>query len=94
MTGYDHSALKNFNSNKIFYYAGHSDFIRSVKNQFGVGEVKVLDLTISYKGLICKTSYKDLLDENIITKRDVQYIASKAMLGSMSAFHYFYKSTT
>lgn len=93
VTGFDQAFLNNFNRNKINCYAGHPGFIETLKNHFGVDEVKVLALTISYKNLTNRSSYRELLKEGIIVKRDLPFLASMAMVGSLSAFHYYYKST-
>lgn len=93
VTGYDRNYLNNFNRNKVNYYGEHAGFIQAVKDAHDVDEVKVLAFTISYKGLVNKTSFNQLLSDGIIKRHDLPFLASKAMVGSLSAFHFYYKST-
>lgn len=93
VTGNDRNFLNDFNSNKINYYGGHPGFVTAVRNQYNVADVKVLALTISFKGLFNRRSVTSLLAEGLVRRRDLPFIASKAMVGTLSAFNYYYKST-
>lgn len=93
MTGNDKNFLNSFNSNKI-NYGSHPGFVSAVKDLYDVDEVRVHALTLSYKGLIKKCSFKSLSSEGLLGKRDLPFLASKAMVGSLAAFHFYYKSTS
>lgn len=93
MTGNDRYFLNSFNQNKINYYGGHPGFIAAVRNQYNVTDVKVLALTITYKGLLNRRSVNSLIAEGLVGRRDLPFVASRAMVGTLSAFNYFYKST-
>lgn len=94
MIGYDHNFLTSFNRQTISYYGDHPGFVSAVKDLYDVDEVKALDLTISYKGLIIRLSYNSFLAEGLVGKRDLPFIASKAMVGTLSAFNFYYKPTS
>lgn len=93
ITGNDGYKLKNFNQNKVKYYRDNpciSDYILSNLN---CTEVEFMALTVHYKDLVCKTSFKDCISNNILTKSHFKLVTDKVLLGSLICFKSFYRST-
>ena len=88
------AGLEDANKNKIDYYSGNSSLIGNIAERFGVaaGAVTVLAATISWKGVWCPRSFRDLRALGV-PKTTLNKMTLRAMLGSIFNFSTFMRRT-
>lgn len=78
--------------NKVNKYR-KAELLQKIRERTGKDEVDVTSLTANWRGIICKKSAEEILNENIITKRDLAVIQTRILIGGVMAANIFNKST-
>ena len=88
------AGLEDANKNKINYYSGNSSLVGNIAERFGVAAcaVTVLAATISWKGVWCPRSFRDLRALGV-SKTTLNKMTLRAMLGSIFNFSTFMRRT-
>ncbi|KAK2575343.1 hypothetical protein KPH14_012766 [Odynerus spinipes] len=89
----DMANLQKAHNAKVSYYARNTQLINQIKNESGASDVKVLSVTLSWRGVWCPKSATELLSIGAINKKDLCIIASRVLIGGIAAFRTFNKRT-
>lgn len=86
----DQESLRRNHLRKVEKYAGLTPL---VVPQFGVDDVKYHSMTLNWRGVWSGDSASNLLSAGLIRKADVPVLSSRAIIGGLSSFFFFVKST-
>lgn len=83
--------LNKAHQNKVEYY---KELEGSIKTKYNVDEVRFTSVTLSCRGIWSRTSATDLTSLRIIKKTELKILSTRALIGGLSAFWLFNRSTS
>lgn len=83
--------LDDAHRRKIAYYQGLAEQIRE---QHAVTEVTFSSITLSCRGIWSPKSAKQLVDLNILQKKELQIISTRVLIGGLNEFWMFGRMTS
>ena len=90
----EQSDLERARTAKIRRYADNLDIERAIQRETGSTNIRHPPVSLSWRGIWCKTSALDFLTLGTITRRDLAVIATRVLIGGIIAHHDFNRSTT
>lgn len=86
----DQIDLDTAHNNKVRYYRSIEDSIRA---RYDVRNVNFSSVTLSWRGLWSRRSAEDMTGLGILRKRQLKVISTRAIIGGLTCFHTFNKTT-
>lgn len=66
----------------------------AIKSRYAVETVSFSSVTLSYRGVWSVSSYQQLKEKGIITRSDIKILSTRVLLGGLSGFWRFNRTTT
>lgn len=83
--------LTQAHKNKVEYYQSLKD---AIKQRYHVDNVQFTSTTLSYRGVWSKPSVNDLIDMDIIKKKELKIVSTRVLAGGLNAFWMFNRMTS
>lgn len=89
----EQTCLKRAHEQKVAYYSGNNDLIRSIKQRYNANEVTTHSCTLTWRGLWSPEALRSLNQAGLLRKKDVKVLSSRTLIGTLACYNIFCRST-
>lgn len=86
--------LEKYNKQKINYYQLNNSLCNAIKTKYKSTTILTHAITLSWRGIWCRTSATDLMTLGAVRKKDLRVISTRVLIGALVAWRTFNRMTS